>query len=134
MAPEDLIQSPWRFAFWGLPSALIVAGFVFRNQRTTSRVLVFLGDASYSTYLVHAFVLGAFLRLVTPRIGVLHVLPADVEIVAVAVFTIMVTLPAYQWIEKPLTSFLRSVTSPGRSRAELVAGASEVAGRSVSAS
>ena len=131
---EDLIQSPWRFAFWGLPSALIVAGFVFRNQRASSTVLVFLGDASYSTYLVHAFVLGAFLRLVTPRIGALHVVPGDIELVTVAVFTILLTLPAYRWIEKPLTSFLWSVTSPGRSRAELVTRDSEVAGRSVSAS
>jgi exopolysaccharide production protein ExoZ len=134
VASEDLIQSPWRFAFWGLPSTLIVSCFVFWNQGATSSALVFMGDASYSTYLVHTFILGGILRFVTPLIGATQFLPADVELVGVAVFTIALTLPAYRWIERPLISLLRLAASPGRSRAELPTRASEVAGRTVSAS
>jgi exopolysaccharide production protein ExoZ len=134
LASDDLIQSSWRFAFWGLPSSLIVAGFVFWNQRATSSFLVFLGDASYSTYLVHTFALGAFLRFVTPRVGAPQLLPADLLLVGVAVATIALTLPTYRWVEKPLTSLLRFASSLGRSRAELATCASEVAGQTVSAS
>jgi peptidoglycan/LPS O-acetylase OafA/YrhL len=107
-----LIAGPWRFAFWGIPSALIVFGFATWNQKLTHPGLVYLGDASYSTYLCHIFFLGAF-RLALERSSVMRNLPIDAEIVVLTVFTVLFTLPAYQWIELPLTSLL-SLTSASR--------------------
>jgi peptidoglycan/LPS O-acetylase OafA/YrhL len=101
-----LTDSPWRFLFWGVPSALIVYGFASWNQNATSRTLIYLGDASYSTYLAHNFFLGIFL-LMSARFAILQRIPADLEIIMLVVLTILLTLPGYQWIERPLTALLR---------------------------
>jgi peptidoglycan/LPS O-acetylase OafA/YrhL len=51
-----------RVLSWGVPAALIVAGTIGLEgwfRRTLPRWLMMLGDASYSIYLTHAFVLAA---------------------------------------------------------------------------
>jgi peptidoglycan/LPS O-acetylase OafA/YrhL len=111
---EGLTTSPWRCVYWGIPSALIVTGFAGGNQELTRSALVFLGDASYSTYLTHNFILGIFQRFVFRRPSFLPCLYADLEIIAVCLITILLTLPAYLCIERPLTSWLQSLTSPKR--------------------
>ena len=51
-----------RYIQSGIPSFLILLGLVFSKQ-LTSRVLVFLGDASYSIYLTHPFVVRSIFKL-----------------------------------------------------------------------
>jgi exopolysaccharide production protein ExoZ len=55
-----------RVVYWGLPSALIIAGLAGmarpaedRPPNAVTRFFAFLGDASYSIYLVHPFMLTA---------------------------------------------------------------------------
>ena len=50
------------FLFWGVPAAgiLTAALFVSGGQTRPGRVLMVLGDASYSIYLTHAFVMTAY--------------------------------------------------------------------------
>jgi len=107
------IWGPWRFVVWGIPSALIVLGFVTWKRSFTHPALVYLGDASYSTYLAHIFVLSAF-RLALEHASILRRVAVDPEIVVVMVVTILLTLPTYQWIERPLTSLARSTSARER--------------------
>lgn len=108
------VSGPWRFMFWGVPSALVVSGFATWNQKLTHPLLVYLGDASYTTYLGHTLLLGAF-RVALERFGVLRALPVDLEIILAVTATIALTVPAYQWIERPLMSSLS--VGPGSRRA-----------------
>lgn len=57
-----------RFLVWGVPAALIVAGGV---HGFTARIgwLGRLGDWSYSTYLLHVYVIQAGVKLVLPALG-----------------------------------------------------------------
>jgi peptidoglycan/LPS O-acetylase OafA/YrhL len=60
-----------RVLSWGVPAVLIVAGTIGLEawfRRTLPRWLLMLGDASYSIYLTHAFVLAA-LGAVLQRVG-----------------------------------------------------------------
>ena len=64
----------WRFVEWGLPSAALVAAFALsdaRRQNPVARFFAFLGDASYSIYLVHPI---AFPMV---RRGLLPFIPVD---------------------------------------------------------
>ncbi|MGC1304421.1 MAG: acyltransferase [Caulobacteraceae bacterium] len=56
-----------RIVQWGLPSLLLVAGSVWLEQAgvsITPRPLVYIGDASYSIYLIHPFVISVGRKLV----------------------------------------------------------------------
>jgi exopolysaccharide production protein ExoZ len=54
-------QNLYRVFVWGLPSALIVYGFM--QIRARENVWTNLGDASYSIYLFHGFAVGLLLAL-----------------------------------------------------------------------
>ncbi|AJC80038.1 acyltransferase 3 protein [Rhizobium etli bv. phaseoli str. IE4803] len=49
----------WRPIYWGLPGAVIFIAVLSLqdNQNTFRRIVVFLGDASYSIYLIHILVI-----------------------------------------------------------------------------
>ena len=52
-----------RVIFWGVPAAMIVFGAVFAHPRRTMEgqpLLLLIGAASYSIYLIHVIVLAAF--------------------------------------------------------------------------
>ncbi|SPU51904.1 glucans biosynthesis protein [Brevundimonas vesicularis] len=102
------LNDPWnglrRAAVWGLPSALLVFGVV-RMQQTDrvpgrlERAAAFMGDASYSIYLVHVLVIRALGRLFESG---MVALPGD----AVVGLTVIASLAAgalvHVWIERPL--------------------------------
>ena len=53
-----------RFFIWGLPSALIVFGAIYCKQ-IKNKFLLYLGDASYSIYLVQILAIPGFYKLIT---------------------------------------------------------------------
>jgi peptidoglycan/LPS O-acetylase OafA/YrhL len=102
-----------RCVYFGIPSALLVASVVGleRNakRRTDQPLLHFLGDASYSNYLAHLYVVIAF-RILWQRLG----LPTEgwamgitflVACISVGVSAGCVT---YLVIERPLTDLARN--------------------------
>lgn len=111
------LNDPWnglrRAAVWGLPSALLVFSVV-RMERTDrapgrlGRAAAFMGDASYSIYLVHVLVIRALGRLFESG---MVALPGDV----VAGLTVIASLAAgavvHVWIERPMLKLMRP--SPG---------------------
>jgi exopolysaccharide production protein ExoZ len=95
---------------WGSAAALIVAGCVFLEKTSTKAsfirhpLVVLLGDASYSIYLVHMLVFGLIAAFYL-RVGRLFIHP-DVAIPVNALITIAGSLLFYKWLERPLLRWL----------------------------
>ena len=102
------LNDPWnglrRAAVWGLPSALLVFGVV-RMERTDrapgrlSRAAAFMGDASYSIYLVHVLVIRALGRMFESG---MVALPGDGVVVVTVVASLAAGAVVHVWIERPL--------------------------------
>ncbi len=113
---EHLAPSTSRVLQFGIPSGLIVAGLVLNaaslgahGSGMFARVFGFLGDASYSIYLVHPFVLIAP-RLLSFGLTGDGIMPpsqpwlyASIQFIAAAAGGVVV----YVGIERPITRALR---------------------------
>ena len=98
-----------RLITWGGGAAVAVLGAVWLEPWTarvqaTAR-LSFLGDASYSIYLSHTFVVPAVV-LILKRLGVLDSL---VIVLTVALAVIVSGCLSYVWLERPMTTHLKRV-------------------------
>jgi exopolysaccharide production protein ExoZ len=90
-----------RIATLGLPAALIVWGALQIDCRPG--LLTYLGDASYSLYLIHPLVLigiGGVLRWSPYR------LPADLTIAAEMLLCVLAAWRIHEAVEKPVLAFL----------------------------
>lgn len=96
-----------RFLTWGLGAAAIVLGVAWLEPLIARAPLVhplsFLGDASYSIYLSHTFVVPAGV-LVLHRLGVQD---GFAIALAVALAVVAAGCLSHIWIEKPLISFFK---------------------------
>lgn len=95
-----------RPAVWGLPAAAILYGIVATEGKLSyPRVLISIGDASYSLYLTHGlftYLYGGLLRrgwFASPALQ-------DFAIVAGTVLAIAASIVAYRIAEKPITERL----------------------------
>ncbi|WP_295242702.1 acyltransferase [uncultured Brevundimonas sp.] len=93
-----------RAAVWGLPSAMLVFGVV-RMERTDQapgrleRAATFMGDASYSIYLVHVLVIRALGRMFESG---MVALPGDAVVWLTVVASLAAGAVVHVWIERPL--------------------------------
>lgn len=100
---------------WGIPSAAIVIGLVFReNNDALPRIIrdyAFLGDSSYSLYLLHVLLLkilmSAFVFMPAP-----HIIGRSALYVFVSVVCCVVAMAAYDRVEKRLVESLRRRARP----------------------
>lgn len=99
---------------WGVPALLVVAGAALCAGSTWRPMLwlAIVGDASYSLYLVHPFVLRPFRSLWTHLIG--GALPLGLYIVVAGLVATLASLLVYRWIERPTLRWAqaRSRVSP----------------------
>ena len=96
-----------RFINWGLGAAAIVMGMLWLEPKIVNTRFApqfsIAGDASYSIYLSHTFVVPAGV-LVLRSIGV-HNNTAVIFLVCGAV--VATGFASYRWLEKPMTSYLK---------------------------
>lgn len=106
-ATTVLVDLSWmsRALRWGVPASLLVAGVVFLKDPAgrlsrPRKLTMALGDASYSLYLCHPFVLAGTAKLW----GALgwRSLPADVYVAIAAALSCAVALCTYHVLERPL--------------------------------
>ena len=62
--PNSKLINYDRFIIWGLPATLIVIGAVYSKQ-IKNRSLLYLGDASYSIYLLQILTIPGFYKIIT---------------------------------------------------------------------
>lgn len=94
-----------RVRLWGIPSALLVAGAVLRQQpsQKSGRLLTLLGDASYSIYLVHA----SAILLLDRHDAWMDGLPADAMILIATTVSVGAGVAVYYLVERPLLRMLK---------------------------
>jgi len=100
LEPPEGANTRMRSFYWGLPSFLlfcIVVGSGGLAEGRAARLFKLLGDASYSIYLSHLFVVLAF-REIDKRIS----LPADLFVIATLVLSAIVGIAVYRLAEKPM--------------------------------
>jgi exopolysaccharide production protein ExoZ len=101
-----------RVALWGIPAALIVLGLALaENARPFARrrSWKFLGDASYSIYIVHGVMLSALFSIVN------HLHAPDIVMIPFGAPAALIGgLIVYRYIESPMTRYLN-----GRRRARV---------------
>lgn len=100
---------------WGGSAALVLAGCVFLEKTGTTaffrkhRLILLVGDASYSIYLFHYLVFGA-IGAIYLRVGL--PLPPDLAIPIQAIIAVAGCLLFYKWVEVPLLKWLGKERSP----------------------
>ncbi len=104
VATHSMIASVWRPLIWGVPAMLLVGGALLLEARWGHRVpraVLLLGDASYSIYLVHAFVLPL---LEVGRLGPVLLRPERASLVGLAGMLLSgaAGLACYRWVELPM--------------------------------
>ena len=102
-------ESALRVVLWGIPALFIIGGLALAERRPNPnavwRVFGFLGDASYSLYLVHPMALGV------PRMVLSRWVDAPsapwLYVFCMLVCAIVAPLLVYLLIEKPITEALQ---------------------------
>jgi exopolysaccharide production protein ExoZ len=95
---------------WGIPALLIVAAAAL-TESSTSRLMLWLaalGNASYSLYLIHPFVLRPMRNIWAHTIG--GALPLTAYVVVVTLLATLVAFAIYRWLERPLLRWAQAVT------------------------
>ena len=101
------LQGP-TFLVAGVPATLIVGGFVLGPQLKDSPAtgwLTRVGDASYSLYLTHVFVLNLAYKIWITIVS--EKLPPSVFLGASILASILVGVVIYHLVERPITNFLQ---------------------------
>lgn len=96
------------FLINGLPATLVVGGFVLGPRLKASagtRWLEHIGDASYSLYLTHTFILLPYRKAWAAIVG--EHLPVALYLLSSVAIAILLALVVYRHVERPMTLFLR---------------------------
>lgn len=96
-----------RVLLWGVPSIFIVFGLVSCVQ-INNRLLIYLGDASYSIYLVQILTIPAFYKFSSK---IFREFNGDVLALLCLISSVFFGCLIYSLAEKPLTIKLKSVLS-----------------------
>lgn len=91
---------------WGIPSLLIVLGCAHLHQ-IKNNTIILLGNASYSIYLTHIFVMPAYLKIIT-RIDI-NSTPADIIIITGTLLCMIFGIIIHILLEKPMSTLIHNL-------------------------
>jgi exopolysaccharide production protein ExoZ len=107
-------RPPWRLLQWGVPGAALVAAFALAEVNpipgVLARAFAFLGDASYSLYLVHPFTIPFVRRVMGPSLAL--PLMQSLYPVALIAAAICAAILSYLVFERPITRALQRRLTP----------------------
>lgn len=95
-----------RWAFWGIPAAMILGGTVLGSDLRFGRLvkpIVALGDSSYALYLFHSIFASLIIRFSSRLSGI----PLWQILLAGMTLSIIAALAIHYWVEVPLTRTMR---------------------------
>jgi len=104
LIPVNETHNAWRGVSWGIPAFMIVASFVaFEAHQPVRRLmpLMLVGNASFSIYLFHPFII----RTVTENLPDTSIW---LRVIAVLLSACAVGITIFFFIERPVTAWLRS--------------------------
>lgn len=96
---------------FGIPSTLIIMGVVSKEISGTikkSKVLTYLGDASYSIYLTH-YLLLSFLAKIFNSLNLFNLLGYGFSIILISITSLLLGCIFHMNIEKPMLKLLKTV-------------------------
>lgn len=96
-----------RVYLFGLPAAILIFGLLYTNG-TVPKLLVAIGDASYSLYLIHAAVITLILKILLKIHRVIG-LNNFAAMTLTFMLTIAISLMFYKYVERPLLKKLNSL-------------------------
>ncbi|WP_265515452.1 acyltransferase family protein [Nitratireductor luteus] len=111
----DITSQDWRFIAFGIPASLIVAGGV-KTLNFRVEWLRRLGDWSFSTYLIHVYVIQLAVKLVLPALAPSMMTPLPLALIVLPV-TILASAILYRHVEMPAMSWVLHVTGSRRRQA-----------------
>jgi exopolysaccharide production protein ExoZ len=97
-----------RLLIYGMPSFCVVMGAALWRERVYHPYLVFLGDASYSIYLIHGIGVMVFTSLLR-RGGLLQRVPLDLLIAVGTLVMVPLCALGFTVVERPLLRAMRLV-------------------------
>jgi len=106
---RGLMSEDWRILCYGVPSALLVLGTAacnFQSRSPVFRSLVFLGEASYSLYLIHypACTIACILLL---KFGMVHAAGVTIATLLMVCFAVFSGCSFHWLVEKPILKAAR---------------------------
>ncbi|NOD65596.1 MULTISPECIES: acyltransferase [unclassified Ruegeria] len=110
LVDSEAVTQVNRAVIWGIPSALIVFGLISVGQ-TSNAFAIYLGDASYSIYLIQILSIPAFYKASSIVLGSAN---GDVIALLCLVASVFAGCLMYSFIEKPITTKLRTTLSGAR--------------------
>lgn len=122
LLPSDMLER-WRLLLWGVPGALLVFAGVSLEPWFARRkwdLARSLGDASYSIYLSHGFML-ALLGIVAIKIGLHGITGAAVAFALAIVASGAFGLVVHRLVEQPITRYLLQRHKSSRTHAAIAA-------------
>jgi exopolysaccharide production protein ExoZ len=131
---ENNALAIFRGVIWGVPCAMILLGSVLLEKNKSFKTpdfIKFLGDASYSNYLGHMFIINIATKFSHKIFMYSDAFSADLYIIILVIICTLVSAPIYMYIEKPLTKLTNRIyntlgarqticTSAAESRTEIV--------------
>lgn len=100
-----------RVIFFGVPALFIIAGvlkYEFYNKISTPSILLHLGDASYSLYLLHLPIIVACCKIIF-LLKITNVIWVHIIFLAVIIVVCYASILYYNIIEKPIISVLNNI-------------------------
>jgi peptidoglycan/LPS O-acetylase OafA/YrhL len=98
-----------RVTIWGSAASVTLAGAVVCEPwlgRRLPKLLIEIGEASYSIYLTHVFVLPV-IGVAFAKLGITDLALAILLIASCLVMSTVTSLLIYKWVEAPMTNTLR---------------------------
>jgi exopolysaccharide production protein ExoZ len=104
-----------KFIYFGMPSFILVLFIVhieklFKNSKTSNltKILVEMGNASYSTYLTHWFIIVAFRKIINEKYGLLEPY-TPFNTLAMILLSLFIGQLVYLMIDKPLHDLVKKL-------------------------